>query len=188
MSGRVGRLGAGDVACWVLKTSRPPSDLLPGWVPGTERSLIRCVRSSYRLELMAAGQPCLLWLSGRNRAGVHALGVLTAATGAGDDGGPVIPVRLTLLGHPVPRADLLADPRLQEAEVLRMPAGSNPSWLSGPQFDAVLDRVTGSAWNHGRREPEPPSLGLDRLAADPAVLPRGDACPVPLRGRLLPNR
>jgi hypothetical protein len=28
-----------------------------------------------------------------------------------------------------------------DAEVLRMPAGSNPSWLSREQFDAVLDRT-----------------------------------------------
>ena len=30
---------------------------------------------------------------------------------------------------------------MQDAEVLRMPAGSNPSWLSRAQFDAVLDRA-----------------------------------------------
>ena len=36
---------------------------------------------------------------------------------------------------------LLGDPRMRDAEVLRMPAGSNPSWLSRAQFDAVLDRA-----------------------------------------------
>jgi hypothetical protein len=139
----VGRLGAGDVACWVLKTSRPPSQLVPGWAPGTARSLIRCVRSSYRLTLMSPGQPCLLWLSGRHSPGVHALGSLDAAVGTDDDGAPVIGVRLTLLPDPVARAELVADPRLQDAEVLRMPAGSNPSWLSARQFSAVLERVAG---------------------------------------------
>jgi hypothetical protein len=97
-----------------------------GWAPGTARSLTRCVRSSYRLELMAAGQPCLLWLSGRAAPGVHALGALTGPVGRDDDGGPVVPVRLELLAEPVPRAELLADPRMRDAEVLRMPAGSNP--------------------------------------------------------------
>jgi hypothetical protein len=52
-----------------------------------------------------------------------------------------VPVRLTLLAEPVGRAALLADPVAREAEVLRMPAGSNPSWLSSPQYDAVLARV-----------------------------------------------
>jgi hypothetical protein len=114
--------------------------MAPGWAPGTARSLTRCVRASYRLELMAAGQPCLLWLSGRTEPGVHALGAVTGPVGE-DDGGPVIPVRLDLLREPVPRAQLLADPRMQDAEILRMPAGSNPSWLSAEQFAAVLDRV-----------------------------------------------
>jgi hypothetical protein len=58
-----------------------------------------------------------------------------------DADGPVVPVRLTLLPEPVPRADLLTDPRMRDAEVLRIPAGSNPSWLSREQFAAVLDRA-----------------------------------------------
>jgi hypothetical protein len=71
---------------------------------------------------------------------VHALG--TVAGPAEDDaGGPAVRVRLTLLPEPVPRAELLADPRMRDAEVLRMPAGSNPSWLSAEQFAAVLDRA-----------------------------------------------
>ncbi len=114
--------------------------MLSGWAPGTARSLTRCVRPSYRLDLMAAGQPCLLWLSGRADPGVHALGTIDGPVGANGDG-PVVPVRLVLLDEPVPRAELLADPRMQTAEVLRMPAGSNPSWFSAEQFAAVVDRV-----------------------------------------------
>jgi hypothetical protein len=129
-----------DVACWVLKSSAPPTTLAPGWFPGAERVLTRCVRPSYRLDLMAAGQPCLLWLSGRVRPGVHALGELLGPPDVGP-GGPEVPVRLTLLTDPVDRVDLLADPAASEAEVLRMPAGSNPSWLTRRQFAAVLARV-----------------------------------------------
>jgi hypothetical protein len=138
----VRRLAPGDVACWVLKTSRAPAEIVPGWRPGTGQQLTRCLRPSYRLELMAAGQPCLLWLSGRDRPGVHALGTLTGPPGR-DDSGTVVGVRLTLLADLVDRAELLADPVARNAEVLRMPAGSNPSWLSRPQFDAVLDRLSG---------------------------------------------
>jgi hypothetical protein len=114
--------------------------MAPDWAPGTARAMSRCVRSSYRLQLMAAGQPCLLWLSGRVAPGVHALGRLSGPVGE-DDGGPVVPVDLELLTEPVPRTELLTDPRMHDAEVLRMPAGSNPSWLSARQFSAVLDRV-----------------------------------------------
>jgi hypothetical protein len=53
----------------------------------------------------------------------------------------VVAVRLTRLAGPVDRADLLADPVLREAEVLRMPAGSNPSWLSTAQYAALLDHL-----------------------------------------------
>ena len=134
------RLATGDVACWVLKSTRPPAELAPGWPAAASRVLDRCVRRSYRLDLMAAGQPCLLWLSGRNRPGVHALGEVSGEAEDRADG-PVVPVRLTLLSRPIRRAELLADPRMQDAEVLRMPAGSNPSWLSSVQFAAVLDRI-----------------------------------------------
>ena len=133
-------MSPGDVACWVLKSTRPPSAIDPRWTAGVARDLDRCVRRSYRLALITPGQPCLLWLSGRDRPGVHALGEV-----AGDvedhGGGPVLPVRLTLLDAPLLRAALLGDPRMREAEVLRMPAGSNPSWLSAEQYAAVLDRV-----------------------------------------------
>jgi hypothetical protein len=133
-------LAGGDVACWVLKSTRPPAELAPGWPAAASRVLDRCVRRSYRLDLMAVGQPCLLWLSGRDRPGVHALGEVSGHVEDRPEG-PVVPVRLTLLTEPVPRSELMADPRMREAEVLRMPAGSNPSWLSAEQFAAVLDRV-----------------------------------------------
>ena len=131
------RLTAEDVACWVLKSSRPPGAVLPGWLPGATAELDRCVRPSYRLQLMRPGQPCLLWVSGRDRPGVHALGVLAGAPAVSADG-PAVAVRWTRLAEPVDRAELLADPTAADAEVLRMPAGSNPSWLSAAQYAAVL--------------------------------------------------
>jgi hypothetical protein len=134
------RLTPADVACWVLKSSRPAAVLVPAWTPGAEAALTRCVRPSYRLGLMAPGQPCLLWVSGRHSPGVHALGELTGPVGA-PAGGPEVPVRWRLLADPVPRAELLADPVARDAEVLRMPAGSNPSWLSAAQYAAVLALV-----------------------------------------------
>ena len=136
------RLGTGDVACWVLKSTRPPERIEPDWRVGTPRELTRCVRRSYRLELMRPGQPCLLWVSGRDSPGVHALGQLAGEVAEGG-GGPEVPVAFTLLTEPVPRGELLADPAARDAEVLRMPAGSNPSWLSAGQYAAVLAHSRG---------------------------------------------
>jgi hypothetical protein len=138
----MGRLSGDDVACWLLKSSRTPDELVPGWAPGEQQTLSRCVRASYRLALMTPGRPCLLWVSGRTAPGVHALGTVTGAPRE-EDGGPVVDVRWTRLADPVPRARLLADPAARDAEVLRMPAGSNPSWLSAPQYAAVLAELRG---------------------------------------------
>ena len=134
------RLTPGDVACWVLKSTRAPEEIVSDWRPGAAREFARCVRPSYRLGLMAAGHPVLLWVSGQRQPGVHAVGVLAGPV-TSDADGPEVPVRLSRLAEPVDRAELLADPVARSAEVLRMPAGSNPSWLSRPQFDAVLARV-----------------------------------------------
>lgn len=132
-----GRLAAGDVACWVIKAVV---------LPPAEPRLARCVRRSYRLELMAPGQRCLLWLSGRREPGVHALGRLASVPEPTDD--PArhsVEVELHRLAEPVPRAELVADPAFAAAEVVRMPAGSNPSWLSPAALRAVLDRVDPAA-------------------------------------------
>jgi hypothetical protein len=131
------RLSGGDVACWLLKTSRPPAELAPGWPAGTSRTLDRCLRPSYRLGLMAPGQRCLLWLSGRH-AGVHAIGTVVEAPDPA--GPPSVTVALRLLAEPVPRTELLGT-AFRTAEVIRMPAGSNPSWLDHRQLAAVLDHL-----------------------------------------------
>jgi hypothetical protein len=136
----VTRLSPTDVACWVVKSSRLPDQVAPGWPAEATHRLVRCLRRSYRLDLMRPGQPCLLWVSGRTAPGVHAVGVLAGAP-AEADGGPEVALDLTLLAEPVLRAELLADPVAAGAEVLRMPAGSNPSWLSAAQFAVVRARV-----------------------------------------------
>jgi hypothetical protein len=127
----VPRLERADIACWLLKTTRLPEGLDPG--PAV---LDRCLRRSYRLDLVRPGDPCVLWRSGAVDPGVCAVGAIAGEVGLG----PVVAVRLRLVPT-VARADLLADPAFRDAEVLRMPAGSNPSWLSSHQFSAVLARL-----------------------------------------------
>lgn len=127
------RLTPDDVACWLLKSAGPPADL-PGPGDGPRR-LRRCLRRSYRLDLMSAGQPVLLWVSGREEPGVRAVGVVAA----GPDDDDVVDVDLVTLRSPVLRADLLLDDRFRTAEVVRMAAGSNPSHLTHRQLEAVVD-------------------------------------------------
>jgi hypothetical protein len=98
-----------------------------------------CVRPSYRTGLVAAGQAVLLWVSGKDPgfpAGFHAFGEVTGPCRV-DAGQPEIPMRLRPMPVPVLRADLLRDPVLATAEVVRMPAGSNPSYLDREQYAAL---------------------------------------------------
>jgi len=123
----------------VIKSATPAERMVPGWVAPTQRVVPRCLRPSYRLDLMAPGQRCLLWRSGRQEPGVHAIGALSGEVGI--NGGPVVDVELWLLPSPVPREELLRSPALSAAEVLRMPAGSNPSYLSAKQYAALLGHL-----------------------------------------------
>ena len=142
LAGTRRRLADGDVAAWLVKTSLPPEALADDWAAGSTRRLDRCLRPSYRLELMRPGQTCLLWLSGRDRPGVHAVGSL-AGTPRLQAGQPSVAVELRLLSQPVARADLARSPGFADAEVLRMPAGSNPSYLTAAQLAAVHELVDG---------------------------------------------
>lgn len=145
------QLSEGDIGCWVIKTAIAPESIVAGWAPGARRQVSRCLRPSYRLGLMAPGQRALLWLSGSDQPGVHAIGIFagTVADGTPDPAAlpetlgasPTVEVSLWLLPSPVPREELLSVPAMATAEVLRMPAGSNPSYLSPAQFDALLGHL-----------------------------------------------
>ena len=48
---------------------------------------------------------------------------------------------LRLLADPLPRAELVADPAFAAAEVVRLPIGANPSYLTAAQLAPVLARL-----------------------------------------------
>jgi hypothetical protein len=109
----------------------------------------RCVRPSYRTDLVEAGQPVLLWISGGAPGlvpGIHARGWTT-----GRVRDETMPVELSALGAPVLRADLLHHPDLADLEVLRMPAGSNPSYVTLEQLAALHELCD----ELGRGAPDP---------------------------------
>lgn len=91
-----------------------------------------CARPTYRTALVAPGQPVLLWVSGtraEHPAGIHACG---RTTGPAADG--TMPMRLLPLREPLLRSELVGHPELSSLEVLRMPAGSNPSYVTRAQL------------------------------------------------------
>jgi hypothetical protein len=132
-------LTADSLGAWLLKASPSGGAVDELLRPGSETVTTRCVRPTYRISLVTAGQPVLLWVSGRDErypAGVHAAGWTTGPVADGRDG-PVMPVRLQPLSPPISRVALLGDQILRGLEVLRMPAGSNPSYLDRAQYAAL---------------------------------------------------
>jgi hypothetical protein len=97
-----------------------------------------CVHASYRTDLVLPGQPVLFWVSGGDRdhpTGIHAQGLTTGRPESAADGMKLIlPLRLEPIPPPVTRTELLTHPVLREVEVIRMAAGSNPSFLTRDQL------------------------------------------------------
>ena len=131
-SGRA--VAPGSLGAWLLKVD-PAGPGARELLAGGPREVTRCVRRSYRTSLMEPGQPVLLWVSGRDAripAGVHAQGRITGVPQPADGADAQqleVSVHLVPVDPPVLRAQLLADPVLSRIEVVRMPAGSNPSYL-----------------------------------------------------------
>ena len=128
------------LGAWLLKASPAGGAVDRLFRDGVEGAVTRCVRASYRTALVRTGQPVLLWVSGDGSAlpaGLHAAGHTTGPVTEEADG-PVMHVRLHRLSPIVPREALRADPVLGRIEVIRMPAGSNPSYLRTDEYAALL--------------------------------------------------
>jgi hypothetical protein len=128
-------LSTATLGAWLLKASGAAPSTREHVRAGFAQARTWCVRPTYRTDLVAAGQPVLLWVSGSEPglpAGIHAHG---RTTGLARDG--VVPLLLGPLGDPLLRSELVGHPDLAGLEVLRMPAGSNPSYVTPEQL-AVL--------------------------------------------------
>ena len=96
-----------------------------------------CVQPTYRIDLVEAGQPVLLWVSGTERdhpAGIYARGLTTGPAESGR-----VPIALTPVLHPLLRSELVGHPGLATMEVLRVPAGSNPSFVTHEQLQVLVE-------------------------------------------------
>lgn len=134
------RLTPDDLGAWLLKGNPVHDEVGELLHIGFADLATRCVRPSYRTTMLVAGQPLLYWVSGRDPrhpAGLHGQGRVLGPVEDDPELGPVVPVSLRLLEVPVRRTELLAHPVLADLEVLRMPAGSNPSYLTRAQLAAL---------------------------------------------------
>lgn len=134
-------LSAESLGAWLLKARGDEPETQAHVRSAFAHVQTRCVRPSYRTELVVAGQPALLWVSGNAPglpAGIYAHG---RTTGVAEGG--VIPVELAPLTPPLLRSELLGHPVLGAMEVLRMPAGSNPSYVTREQLAALTDLSPG---------------------------------------------
>ncbi len=127
------------LGAWLLKVSPQTTSVGELRRQGFREVTRRCVQPSYRTALVRAGQPVLLWVSGRDPrhpAGVHAVGHTTGSVQVA--GAEVsMPVRLRAVEPVLTRDEILADPVLACLEVIRVPAGSNPSYLDTGQYLAL---------------------------------------------------
>jgi len=133
-----------------------------------------CVTRGYRADMMQAGQRIVLWVSGngkRMQRGIWGAGHVTGEVREDipDDHladqiaywlhhdarravALFVPVDLPLWDEPLPAAEILAA-GIDDLEVQRMPAGSNPSWVSA---DQVRGLSTLMEWR-GRGENDAPA-------------------------------
>lgn len=132
-------LTAADVGAWLVTCHPREFAELPARVDGF------CVRPTYRLGLVAAGQPAVLWVSGSSGAApAPGIWMRGRTTGELDRSGPRPRLGLDLarLDAPLPRDLLRADPRTARMEVLRTPQTSNPSIVTPAELAAIEELLT----------------------------------------------
>ena len=128
-----------SLGAWLVKASPGSLSLEELVRTGFADITSRCVRPTYRTGLVREDQPVLLWVSGNDRrhpAGIYARGHTTGPVDT-DASSPEMPVRLRAVDPVIHREEIRAHPVLAGIEVLRMPAGSNPSYLDTEQYHAL---------------------------------------------------
>lgn len=131
-----------DLGAWLIKGNADQADLMDRFA--REPRVTRwCVRRSYRLDLMRAGQPVVFWASGSRRRdipyGIWGLGRLAGPPEPDADAGWSVPLDLVIAPPEarVRRNELRADPALASLEVFRQPQAANPSFATVRQLAAL---------------------------------------------------
>jgi hypothetical protein len=144
------------VGAWLLKASPSIWDIGTALGDGVELDWWR-LAPSYRADLVHAGHPCAMWVTrgdDRVASGLWAIGEVTGEPheDVGDPDDPLwrdegarrqlrprVPVRLEVLEDCLAVGTFRADPRLERAEILRVPRIGNPAALTPQEWDAVRD-------------------------------------------------
>jgi hypothetical protein len=129
----------GNLGSWLVKCDpRVNPELLKPVDAGVVRVTSRCVVRGYRASMMKKGDRVVLWVSGDGRGMARGIWGFGHLTGVVDETGvkPSVPVDIPLFASALTDADLRAA-GVDDLEVQRMPAGSNPSWLSRQQWDRI---------------------------------------------------
>ena len=125
------------LGAWLLKATGATASTREHVQSGFAHAETWCVQPTYRTALVEPGQPVLLWVSGRDTAhpaGIYARG---RTTGVAADG--MVPIALSPLTAPLRRSELVVHPELASMEVLRVPAGSNPSYVTPAQLRVLVE-------------------------------------------------
>lgn len=142
------------LGAWLLKGNPAVWDVRRFLADGHRAITSWSVQPGYRSALMQRGDPVLFWLSGPGTRGLargiwglgHVVGAAEPWSDADrgwwldDDARRAlrarVEVHVPLLEDPVPVAELRAA-GITDLEVQRVPQGSNPSWVSRTQLDAL---------------------------------------------------
>lgn len=159
-----------EVGAWLLKAKPSIWDIGTAIGTGVELDWWR-LAPSYRVGLVRSGHPCAMWITRgdpRVVSGVWAIGAVTGEPhddlgdpddplwrdeGARRQVRPRIPVRLDVLETPLRREELLADPRLRRAEILRVPRIGNPAAFTPAEWEALLEALEEPVWSDGAPPP-----------------------------------
>jgi hypothetical protein len=147
------------VAAWLFKANPDVWDVLAFLRSGADVDSWR-MAPSYRVDLVAPGQPAVLWVTGPANGphvpGVWAVGEICGEVfedvgdpdddlwrdqGARHQVRPHVEMSMTVLAEPVSRMDLVEDPRFAEAEIVRRPRMGSPLALRPVELEAILDRA-----------------------------------------------
>ncbi len=134
------------VGAWLLK-ARPDVWDVHGALRSGSPITSWPMASTYRVTLVAPGQPCGLWVAaggpGDPPAGLYAVGSVTSAPVEDPQseraGRWIVGVSLTALRHPVLKGELDHHPLWTAEEVRRAPRVSTPIAVSPEAWAAVLD-------------------------------------------------
>ncbi|HXH77677.1 hypothetical protein [Nocardioides sp.] len=145
------RISADNLGAWLIKCQPRVNPELPRSIrAGDTQPITRwCVADNYRSRMMGPGDRAVLWVSGDGRElarGIWGLGWVTGPVRPMVDELGVetdkleVPLHLPLLSSGL-RAEEIKAAGVTDLEVLRLPQGSNPSWVSLDQLTVLAELV-----------------------------------------------